>query len=379
MAAEMTSRERLLTAYRNGQPDRVPIRIWGVLPDKAPPHPSYQPICDMAARTDLVTDWGPKNTGVFGTASEKVSVKTLERPCRVEAHKEVVTVVTTPAGELRSVFYQALDPGVPGYQKEHLIKSVDDAKAYLSIPYVAPKIDCSEFAGFDAAFGDRGVVMCPLGPEPMYHMNALIGSELFAIWLIEERELLHALVRQTFERTRDFLKQQLAADVGPLFGYVGPELCIPPLASPRDCRDFVVDYDKPLIDLIHDAGGICWMHCHGKMGPVIELFAEMGVDALNPIEPPPMGDVTLAQAKQRVGDRMALEGNIEQGDFYRVTPDEMDALVRTAIRQGAPGGGFVLCPTSSPWQSARADQTIIDNYAAFVDAGHKYGRYPIET
>jgi hypothetical protein len=373
----MTSRERLMTAYRNEQPDRVPIRIWGVLPETKPPHPSYQPICDVSARTDLVADWGPENAGVFGTASEDVSVSTSERPCEIEGHKEVVTVVRTPAGELRSIYYQPLEPGLPGYQKECLISSVEDAKRYLSIPYVPPKIDCSGFAAADAAMGDRGVVMAPLGPEPMYHMNALIGSELWAIWLIEERELLHELVGKTFAGTRDFLKQQLAAGVGPLFGYVGPELCIPPLASPQDCRDFVVRYDKPLIDLIHDAGGICWMHCHGKMDPVIEQFAEMGVDALNPIEPPPMGDLTLAEAKARVGDRMALEGNVQQGDFYRATPERMDELVRAAIHQGGPGGGFILCPTSSPWQSATVDQVAIDNYVAFVEAGLRYGSYPM--
>ncbi len=377
--AEMTSRERLMTAYRNGQPDRVAVRIWGAEPETKPPHPSFQPICDLSARTDLVGSWGPTNTGVFGTASEAVSVETHDQPSDVEGHIEAVTIVKTPAGELRSAYYRPLTPGVPGYQKQYLIRSVEDAKKYLSIPYEPPKIDCSGFAAADAAMGDRGVVMCPLGPEPMYHINALIGSELFAIWTVEERELVRELVAMTFVRTRDFLKQQLAAGVGPLFGYVGPELCIPPLQSPADFHEFVVEYDRPLIDLIHGAGGICWVHCHGKMGPLLEMFVEMGADVLNPLEPPPMGDVTLAEAKTRVGEHMALEGNIQQGDFYRLRPEQMDERVRTAIRDGAPGGGFVLCPTSSPWQSASVEQIVIDNYAAFVEAGLRYGRYPIDV
>ncbi len=376
---EMTSRERLMAAYRNREPDRVPIRMWGVTPNTPPPHPSFRPLCELSRRTDLVGEWSPTNTGVFGTASKEVSIHTCHRPCQVDGHKEVVTVVKTPAGELRSIYYQPLDPGMPGYQKKYLIESVQDAERYLSIPYVQPQIDCSGFAAADREMGDRGVIMCPVGPEPMYHINSLMGSELFAIWLREERELLRELIDTTFFRTRDFLAQELAADVGPLFGYVGPELCVPPLASPQDFHEFVVDYDKLLIDMIHDAGGLCWVHCHGKLGPVMKMFVEMGVDCLNPIEPPPMGDISLLKARSRIGDHVALEGNIEQGEFYTATPQRMEELVRKAIFEGGPEGGFVLCPTSSPWQSATIDQKTIDNYVAFVEAGLKHGRYPIET
>jgi hypothetical protein len=375
---EMTSRERLMVAYRNGYPDRVPVRIWGVLPETQPPHPSFQPICSLAARTDLVGEWNPLNTGVFGTASEAISIHTYDQVSRSDDHKEVVTVVGTPAGELRSIDCQPHEPGVPGYRRKYLIESVQDVEKYLSIPYVQPRIECSGYAAVDRAMGDRGVIMCPLGPEPMYHVNSLMGSELFAIWLIEERELLRELIDTTFFRTRDFLAQQLAADVGPLFGYVGPELCLPPLASTQDFHEFVVDYDRLLIDMIHDAGGLCWVHCHGKVGPVMKMFAEMGADCLNPIEPPPMGDITLLKARSRLGDQMALEGNIQQGEFYTGTPQRIEELVFRAIAEGARDGGFILCPTSSPWQSATINQGTVANYTAFVDAGLKYGRYPIE-
>jgi uroporphyrinogen-III decarboxylase len=141
----------------------------------------------------------------------------------------------------------------------------------------------------------------------------------------------------------------------------------------RDFREFVVQYDAPLIELVHRRGGYVWCHSHGQMGPVLELFADMGVDCLNPIEPPPMGDVTLAQAKARVGQRMCLEGNVEQGDFYVSTPDEMRQKVATAIREGAPGGGFILCPTSSPWQTTELSEQALASYLAFIDAGRELG------
>ncbi len=47
---------------------------------------------------------------------------------------------------------------------------------------------------------------------------------------------------------------------------------------------YVAAFDRQLVEAIHDAGGRVWVHCHGKMRPVIERFADMGVDVLNPTE-----------------------------------------------------------------------------------------------
>ena len=162
-----------------------------------------------------------------------------------------------------------------------------------------------------------------------------------------------------------------------MYGYVGPELCIPPLQSPADFDEFVVEYDRKLIDLIHAYDGLVWCHCHGGMARVLDGFLAMGIDVLNPVEPPPMGDVTLAQAKARVGHRITLEGNIEQGEFYRASTSRIRQLVRQAIREGAPGYGFILCPTSGFQEWSEVDDRYVANYLAYIDEGLKAGRYPI--
>jgi uroporphyrinogen-III decarboxylase len=156
----------------------------------------------------------------------------------------------------------------------------------------------------------------------------MMGSEVFGFWLMDERELLREMVDKAYRGIEEQVRHYLSHGIGDCYGWVGPELCIPPLASPRDFREFVFDYDKRIIDMIHDAGGLCWVHCHGKLGPVMKMFVEMGVDCLNPIEPPPMGDISLLKARSRIGDHVALEGNIEQGEFYTATPQRMEQLVQ---------------------------------------------------
>jgi hypothetical protein len=50
------------------------------------------------------------------------------------------------------------------------------------------------------------------------------------------------MIDQMYGRLEALVKHLLAAGVGPMFGYVGPELCVPPLQSPRDFRDFCTAY-----------------------------------------------------------------------------------------------------------------------------------------
>jgi hypothetical protein len=369
----MTSRERILAAYLGKPTDRVPVRIWGIDPDTVAPHESYAPIAEAAKeRLDMVGWWGA-GTGHFMSMSEEVTARVEDRESRHEHYRESHVTYTTPAGELTTVY--AYSPiGKPGYCLKYLLETPEDVERMLSVPYVPPRPDASGYFDQQDRFGGEAAICIGFGVDAMYALNTLMGSEVFAILSIEDRALLRRALDMFQERTLDYLGYLLEQGLGPLFGYVGPELCIPPLQSPRDFDEFVVAYDRELADLVHSYGHIMWVHCHGRMGPVLEGFVDMHADALNPIEPPPMGDITLAEAKRRVGGRLALEGNIQVGDFYRVTPEKMRAMVRQAIDEGAPGGGFVLCPTSSPWNDATIDSRTLDCWLAYVDEAATYGR-----
>jgi len=157
-----------------------------------------------------------------------------------------------------------------------------------------------------------------------------------------------------------------------VFGWVGPEVYIPPLLSPRDFEEFCFRFDKPLIDSIHEAGASVWVHCHGNMSRVLERFVEMGVDVLNPVEPPPMGDITLSEAFAAIGHRMGLEGNIETHDLMTASPERVRELVREAIEAGR-GYRFILCPSSGFMPMRLPSPLFIRNLRVFIEEGLSVG------
>ena len=372
----MTSRERLMSAIRKEQPDRVPVKIWSLLKRMAGAHPSYKRVIEEGIRrTDLVRTWSPGHNWFLSASAPESHV--AERPGTSEEWTDVTTVYETPEGPLtRVAMRNAL--GKPGLQKEGMIKSRQDWRRIMSVPYEPIRPDVSEFRRVDREMGDDGIVMLGAGGHPMYNVQRHIGSELFALWSLEERDFLHEMMDEMLRRQMDYLKSILSQGVKAVFAYVGPELCIPPLQSVRDFHEFVVQYDRRFIDLIHDSGGWVWCHSHGDMGPTLDGFMEMGVDALNPCEPPPAGSLTLAQIRERVGRAVCLEGNIEKHDLYTDTPEGIEEKVREAIRDAAQEGAFILCPTTGLVEWPVLDARTEANWLAYIEAGVKYGKYPFE-
>ncbi len=369
----MTSRERLLTAYRCREPDGLPIMIRGVRcwDDDwvATRHPSYGPVIDVVAEHgDYQLGWG-SGGGVLlsGTSEAWYSSETIPGG----DWNDVITTLHTPAGELRARF-KSSNRGLPGLEVEHFVKSVEDIECIASIPYEPVEVDAAPFFERDEMIGDRGIVMCSVA-NPLYTFAMLTGSELLAIWSIERREIINEWIATLTERTCAIVDRQIAAGVGPVFCMLGEEYITPPLHSAADFREFCVEPEKEITRRIHDAGCILHTHCHGPLDDILEDFIELGSDVLHPVEGPPLGNVTIVDAKRRLAGHVCIEGNIQIGDIYAAPTQQVIEEVKHNIDAAAPGGGYVLAPTASPYTDVLDDRTV-RNYVAMVETAVHSGR-----
>jgi hypothetical protein len=362
----MTRKERLQAVYEGRAPDRTPVKLWGAEPGQACVHPAFEPVRDLAARrSDLVLTRGSRFHIYAGAQAGKL-IETCVRPTADEAWLEEIAVYHTPQGDLRQVFLKSARKR-PGYQREHPLKEPAHIEALLSMPYEPYPFSAESYREAEAALGDAGIVMFGLD-HPLYALQRLIGSENFALWYVEAPDLLERAIETFARRVRREAETALAAGIRGAFAWVGPELCIPPLMPPAAFERFVFEIDKPLIDALHAAGGRVWVHCHGRMTPVLERFARMGVDVLNPIEPPPMGDISLPEAFARVGERMALEGNIETHDFMTGAPRDIEARIHAALEAGK-GRRLILCPSSGYMENVEPTPREIENWLCYLEEG----------
>ena len=58
------------------------------------------------------------------------------------------------------------------------------------------------------------------------------------------------------------------------------------------------------------------------------------------------GDVDLAEAKRRIGDRVCMIGGFDQFHFFTgCTVEDTRNEVRRCFEDAGPGGGYILCPS----------------------------------
>ena len=81
--------------------------------------------------------------------------------------------------------------------------------------------------------------------------------------------------------------------------------------------------------------------------PLLEHIAGMGPDAMETFTPEGMGgDVRLAEAKKRIGERVCMIGGFDQFHFFTgCTPEETRAEVRRCFAEAGAGGGYILSPS----------------------------------
>jgi len=364
--AKMTRRERLRRCYFHEQLDRPGVYCRTGFPENDPTYDTLK-AC-LSAHTELKGHWSSQSV------ESATPTELLKEPYSEDFERHIF-IIHTPAGDLRASWLVSLR-GQPGLQNSYFLKTAEDARKYLSLPMPELSGDVSAFFKADQEMGDCGIVEVHIGFNPAGMVAELFGSEGFAAMSVTDREALHQLCERQMNMTLRRLNHVLSRGAGPYFTMAGEEYLVPPLHGPRDFYDFNVRYDKPIIDLIHDAGGRVHIHCHGSIKKVIQGFVDMGTDVLHPFEPPPLGDITPAEAKAVARGKICLEGNIQIADMYERTPEQMrEQTVELIEATFDDSSGLIVCPSASPYIRGWGERCF-PQFKAMIDTVLKWSHRP---
>lgn len=360
----MTSKERLTRCYFGQEIDRPGVYSRTGFPKN---DPSYDKLkAYLWEYSDCKAGWSIANILTPYPTD-------VERRGYSAEYRQTITTLHTPAGDLTEIFFEGVNDK-PGFCRKHFISEPKDIETYLSLPLPEVRGDTAGFFEAERNMDDRGIVEILLGSNPGGTAAELMDSENFAMFSITDRELLHVLCEREMKIKKMAIEFLLANRVGPFFSMLGEEYIVPPLHRSKDFYDFNVRYDKEILDLIHNGGGRVHIHCHGPLKTVLNGFIDMGADVVHPIEPPPMGNITAAEAKNILRGKVCIEGNIQISNMYEATPEQIASETRALIQDAFDDRkGLIVCPTASPY-IPHAGLVCFDQYKAMVDTVLDFGK-----
>jgi hypothetical protein len=125
--------------------------------------------------------------------------------------------------------------------------------------------------------------------------------------------------------------------------------------TPTSYQEFLAPIVRSDAELAHKKGVKFGYIITSNCMPLLETFAECGIDVLIGVDP---AEWDLASTKNRIGDKVCLWGGINGHlTVEQKTADAVQHEVRQSLRILAPGGGFIL----SPVDNVREDTSLAQN------------------
>ncbi len=252
---------------------------------------------------------------------------------------------------------------------EYLLKSTDDIKLFLELPdeIFEEIIDLTHMEEEKKKLGDSGIVMVDT-EDPVCAVASLFQLETFTIFAFTEQNLCHRLLEKHARYIHKRTEKVAREFPGRLWRIYGPEYVTEPFLPSAFFDDYVVKYTGPMVEMIKSNGGFARIHSHGCIKNVLSNIINMGADAIDPIEPPPQGDVELKYLRSNYGKQLVLFGNIEVNDVENMPSNLFREMVKQTIADGTSGEGrgFVLMPSAAPYGRNISERTF-QNYQIMVE------------
>lgn len=343
--SEMTPRERVLTALKRGEPDRLPW-IEGIVNNG---------IASAVCGEPINVDWSVAPDG-FPTMSGEALAEEQKKVNRV---LEKANLQFSAFAPIFAHKMEKADDGSPVLVGDGMIKTREDFDRLFRLPSPSDADFVQNARRFIAHKEDYCACACirlGIGATLLS-----MGIEAFSYAMADDPQL----IVDVHDAYADWTAQvvPLMEDVGfdVIWAFDDVAFNSGPVFSPAFYTEHILPkekqvaatFSKPFIS-----------HSDGDMTPLLEAWLELGQDAIHPVQPDVMD---IARVKRTYGDRVAIVGNIFMNDLVHRTPEEIDAQVRDRIAQVG-RSGYILSSSNS-----LTDDMKPENVLAMRDAIQKYG------
>ena len=151
--------------------------------------------------------------------------------------------------------------------------------------------------------------------------------------------------------------------------------------SPAKFRKHELPFYEKWVSYLQSRGKICALHCDATntLGSYKEMIRQTGVKVVEAFTPPPVGTLSLREAREAWGQGTVIWVNVPETIFYSGA-DYTRQYMKELLLSDPPGTALVIGFTEMGTWGATDDETgrlFREGTLAVMDAIEEVGRYPI--
>jgi hypothetical protein len=177
--------------------------------------------------------------------------------------------------------------------------------------------------------GEDGLVVAGELFSPLKLLHFAAGADQAVFLLQDFPEQCRELLAMHEAAQLDLVNQMLQAGVPAMMSMDNLDSMFHP---PHYIERWSASYYEQAARRCRDRGSAFFIHACGRQKAVLPLIASLGVDGLEGVAYPPLGDTPLEEAMRLAGDRLIISGGISAMETERfTTADEVRRYVETLL------------------------------------------------
>ncbi|MFP4268201.1 MAG: uroporphyrinogen decarboxylase family protein [Spirochaetaceae bacterium] len=305
----------------------------------------------------------------FGGLTERVfdNVK-VEKEVERENGDTVITLkYTTPKGSLEERLRYIFNDSTL-VQEKHLVDDpetqldiFEDLISRISYRFLADRYDQEV-----ERIGENGLPMAGEFFSPLKMMHIYLGPVETTYQLTDREERFKPILQQHEESQLKLLQEMLDHGVLASISMDNLDAMFHP---PQYVEAYSASFYERASRMSHEKGSTFFIHACGQQKANLELISSLGVDGLEGVAYPPLGDVELDEAMKMTGDRFIITGGISAAETSTMEDREsIFAYTKDLFRRMEPYRNRFMfsasCNTAidTPWETIKLFKEAWEEY-----------------
>lgn len=193
------------------------------------------------------------------------------------------------------------------------------------------------------------------------------------LYILDDPAKAHSILERFTRGAIELGSRQAACDIDALL--ISDAFAGAGFVSPAMYREFVMPYNRRVVEGVKAGRDLpIYVHTCGAIGDRLELIESCGFDGIDTLDPPPLGNVELSDALQRLGKRLFIKGNLDSvNTLLHGRKEDVVKAAKERIRLAGPGGAYILSTACSV-----APHVAPENVAVLAEVVDECGVYPLE-